>query len=60
MGTLKILVIGATGFLGAYVSEKLQNLHYKVICIDNMIGGDLENLPEDLEFHKIDFCNFHK
>ena len=39
MGTLKILVIGATGFLGAYVSEKLQNLHYKVICIDNMIGG---------------------
>ena len=60
MGKLKILVTGAAGFLGSYLCEKLQNLHHKVIGIDNMIGGDLDNLPKNLEFHKIDCCDFRK
>ena len=54
----KILVTGAAGFLGSHLCEKLQNLNYKVIGIDNMIGGDLTNLPKDLEFYKIDCCDF--
>ena len=60
MGKLKILVTGAAGFLGAHLCDKLQNLHHKVIGIDNMIGGDLDNLPKNLEFHKIDCCDFRK
>ena len=51
MGKLKILVTGAAGFLGSHLCEKLQNLHHKVIGIDNMIGGDFDNLPKKLEFH---------
>jgi len=54
----KILVTGAAGFLGAHLCEKLQNLHYKVIGIDSMIGGDLDNLPKGLEFHEMDCCDF--
>jgi UDP-glucose 4-epimerase len=60
MGKLKILVTGAAGFLGSHLCDKLQNLHHKVIGIDNMIGGDLDNLPKNLEFHKIDCCDFRK
>ena len=60
MGKLKILVTGAAGFLGSHLCDKLQKLHHKVIGIDNMIGGDLDNLPKNLEFHKIDCCDFHK
>ena len=60
MGKLKILVTGAAGFLGSYLCEKLQNLHHKVIGIDNMIGGDFDNLPKNLEFHEYDCCDFHK
>ena len=60
MGKLKILVTGAAGFLGAHLCDKLQNLHHKVIGIDNMIGGDLDDLPKNLEFHKIDCCDFRK
>ena len=60
MGKLKILVTGAAGFLGAHLCDILQNLHHKVIGIDNMIGGDLDNLPKNLEFHKIDCCDFRK
>ena len=60
MGKLKILVTGAAGFLGSHLCEKLQDLHHKVIGIDNMIGGDLDNLPKKLEFYKIDCCNYKK
>ncbi len=54
----KILVTGAAGFLGAHLCEKLKNLNYKVVGIDSMIGGDLENLPKGIEFHKMDCCDF--
>jgi UDP-glucose 4-epimerase len=54
----KILVTGAAGFLGAHLCERLQKLNYKVVGIDSMIGGDLDNLPKDLDFHKMDCCDF--
>ena len=54
----KILVTGAAGFLGSHLCENLQNLNYKVIGIDSMIGGDIDNLPKNLEFHKMDCCDF--
>ena len=60
MGKLKILVTGAAGFLGSHLCEKLQNLHHKVIGIDNLLGGTLDNLPKNLEFHKIDCCDLLK
>ena len=61
MGRLKkIIVTGAAGFLGSHLCEKLLDLHHKVIGIDNMIGGSLDNLPKNLEFHKIDCCDFQK
>ena len=60
MGKLKILVTGAAGFLGSHLCEKLLNLQHKVIGIDNMIGGTLDNLPKKLEFYKIDCCDFKK
>ena len=60
MGKLKILVTGAAGFLGSHLCEKLLNLQHKVIGIDNLIGGTLDNLPKNLKFHKIDCCDFQK
>ena len=49
----KILVTGAAGFLGSHLCEHLQKLGHKIIGIDNMIGGDLDNLPHKIKFHKI-------
>ena len=60
MGKLKVLVTGAAGFLGSHLCEKLLNLQHKVIGIDSMIGGSLDNLPKNLEFYKIDCCDFQK
>ena len=60
MGKLKILVTGAAGFLGSHLCEKLLNLHHNVIGIDNLLGGTLDNLPKNLEFHKLDCCDLQK
>ena len=56
----KILVTGAAGFLGSHLSEKLSELGHNVIGIDNMIGGYKDNIPKNIEFHKIDCCDLEK
>ena len=58
--TKRVLVTGAAGFLGSHLCEKLRNLNYEVIGIDNMSGGNLDNVPNDVKFHKIDCCDFKK
>ena len=56
----KILVTGVAGFLGSHLSEKLAELGHKVIGIDNMLGGYDDNIPKNIEFHKLDCCDFEK
>jgi len=58
--TKRVLVTGAAGFLGSHLCEKLRNLNYEVIGIDNMSGGNLDNVPNDVKFHKIDCCDLKK
>ena len=56
----KILVTGAAGFLGAHLSEALANAGNKVVGIDNMSGGYEDNIPTNIEFYKLDCCDFEK
>jgi len=42
----KILVTGAAGFVGSWVSEELLNQGHDVYGIDNFQGGLEENIPE--------------
>jgi len=53
----KILVTGVAGFLGSHLSERLQNQGHTIVGIDNMIGGYEDNVPKNIEFHKIDCCD---
>ena len=56
----KILVTGVAGFLGSHLSEKLVELGNSVIGLDNMIGGYEDNVPDKIEFHNVDCCDFEK
>ncbi len=60
MNSKKILITGAAGFLGSHLSEKLINLGHQVVGIDNMMGGYEDNISKNLEFHRIDCCDFDK
>ena len=47
-------ITGVAGFLGSHVAEALLAQGHRVIGIDNLIGGYMDNVPEGVEFHQID------
>jgi nucleoside-diphosphate-sugar epimerase len=54
-----VIVTGAAGFLGSFLSEELLEHGYKVIGIDNFFRGKKEYLPthKNFIFHKLDLVN---
>lgn len=40
----RVLVTGGAGFLGSHLCERLLSQGYYVICMDNLITGDAENI----------------
>tara|TARA_Y100000748_G_scaffold295938_1_gene288193 strand:- start:266 stop:1267 length:1002 start_codon:yes stop_codon:yes gene_type:complete len=57
---MKIYITGIAGFLGSHLAKRLINLGHDVSGNDNMIQGDLDNLPKNINFHKTDCCNFEE
>ena len=52
----KIFITGVAGFLGSHIAEAFLEDDHEVIGCDNLLGGDMDNVPSKVEFHKID-CN---
>jgi dTDP-glucose 4,6-dehydratase len=63
MTTKRILITGAAGFLGSHLCDKFINEGYKVIGMDNLITGDMDNIAhlmkqKDFEFYHCDVSKF--
>jgi UDP-glucose 4-epimerase len=54
---LKVFVSGAAGFLGSHLADAFIRSGNEVVGCDNMIGGDLNNLPEGIQFEAADCCD---
>ena len=54
---MKIVISGVAGFLGSHLAEEWIRCGADVVGCDNMIGGDLANLPEGVRFEKADCCD---
>jgi UDP-glucose 4-epimerase len=57
-----VLVTGAAGFLGSHLTDALLGRGYRVIGVDNLSHGSLDNLADALrspgfEFHEQDVCD---
>jgi UDP-glucose 4-epimerase len=53
----KIFITGVAGFLGSHLADALIKDGHEVVGCDNLIGGYLDNVPEDVEFHQVD-CGY--
>jgi UDP-glucose 4-epimerase len=51
---LKVFVSGVAGFLGSHLADAFTHRGDDVVGCDNMIGGDLQNLPEGIRFEQAD------
>jgi UDP-glucose 4-epimerase len=54
---VKVFVSGAAGFLGSHLADVFIQGGHEVAGCDNMIGGDLANLPEGIRFEVADCCD---
>ncbi len=50
----KVVVTGVAGFLGSHVADAMLALGYDVVGVDNMIGGERDNVPGGIEFRQMD------
>ena len=54
---MKVFVSGAAGFLGSHLADAFIQDGHEVVGCDNMIGADLNNLPEGIQFEEADCCD---
>ena len=57
-----ILITGSCGFLGSHLCDFYLSKNYKVIGIDNLLTGSIENIQHinsnpNFKFYEIDVCN---
>ncbi len=50
---MKVLITGGAGFIGSYLCEKYTKEGHTVICLDNFLSGNLQNVR-----HLLDYRNF--
>lgn len=54
---MKIFITGIAGFLGSQIALDLVGKGHEVSGCDTLIGGYLDNIPDDAEFHQVD-CQY--
>jgi dTDP-glucose 4,6-dehydratase len=59
----RVLITGGAGFLGSHLCDRFLADGYEVICMDNLITGDLRNVEhlfsdQDFHFHNQDVTEF--
>ena len=60
---MRILLTGGAGFLGSHLSERLLQEGHQVICMDNLITGNMDNIAHlskkpEFEFIKHDVSKY--
>lgn len=53
----RVFVSGAAGFLGSHLCERLEADGHEVYGADNLLGGDIANVPGKVGFFKMDCCD---
>lgn len=51
---MRIFITGVAGFLGSNLAELMIKEGHSVVGNDNMIGGDIQNVPLQVDFHNVD------
>lgn len=57
---MRIFITGVAGFLGSHLAEAMLLEGHQVVGIDSLIGGELDNVPDGVDFHQIDCNDFEK
>lgn len=53
---MRVFITGIAGFLGSHIARHLIELCHEVSGCDNLIGGYVDNVPDEAEFYQVDFA----
>ena len=56
---MRVFITGVAGFLGSHLAERLLTLGHEIVGCDSLLGGELVNVPAEVEFHQYDCRDFH-
>jgi UDP-glucose 4-epimerase len=51
---MNILITGGAGFIGSWIAEAYRELGHRIVIVDNLSSGLLENVPKGAEFYQMD------
>ncbi len=54
----RVLVTGGAGFLGSHLCDYLLQRGYRVVCMDNLLTGDMDNIAHNLGNPDFEFINY--
>lgn len=57
---MKVFITGVAGFLGSHLADRLIEKGHKVVGVDNLDGGFIENVNPKVKFYKEDCNNLNK
>lgn len=57
---MRIFVTGVAGFLGSHLADALLESGHEVAGCDNLLGGYIDNVSENVIFHKADCLDLNK
>ena len=57
---MKVLVTGGAGFIGSHLVDELVKRNFKVVVLDNLSTGKIENLKYSKNKIKFVKCDLHK
>src|SRR3990170_478918 len=54
---MNTLVTGGAGFIGSHVAEHLLKMGHDVVALDDLSGGNVDNVPRSAKFIQGDICD---
>jgi UDP-glucose 4-epimerase len=57
---MRIFITGVAGFLGSHLADAMLEEGHQVVGIDNLIGGELDNVNGNVDFHQVDCNDFER
>ncbi|MDI6827504.1 MAG: SDR family NAD(P)-dependent oxidoreductase, partial [Armatimonadota bacterium] len=57
MSSITVLVTGGAGFIGSHITDRLIAEGYRVVVVDNLSTGRLENINQKALFYRVDLRN---
>ncbi len=54
---MKVFISGVAGLLGSHLADAMLAEGHHVVGCDSLIGGELDNVPAEVEFYQYDCCH---